>query len=569
MLSFLFLALCATDPAADLAALSAKVPGFEVIALPATGTLDLSGKPGLIADDLRGVALGTDPPQMGTPAKPYPANMSDPFAPGEAPYVADGIQPFRFTRFTNEFNYGGWHNWTMMDYAATRGFGILTKYNRLPEAFAHYPAGTRVLSWGGFVNWHTWLPEHGIPEGRYDQLVGRDLVGELTASGKFKLEPGYVRLMIDMEHGVLSPDKLHEQDWFPKDGTPAAQAAFEKRYYDGYAMTYTVPVQVAREAGWKNISLYGWQPFGRMWFGIDKATAEPETYWPWLKYGQQIEAAVDILNPSVYCFYWSPQNVAYTLANLDLNRKLNDSFPNPKPMVPYYWTLLHGGGGGWRWWAGQPLGDEETRAMYGLAFFAGIDGFDTWNWSGTGSHHEPNIKVDADLMIGEPFALAADNADETTSFVKYDVVHITAVAEDGKVSFQEVIKDQVGAHYGVGEGQPTFAMPKDELAAHVRVQSAPVAAMVEGLALVKPFENLLRDGEIKVDVSAQEQYAKTLPIVRRVKLGDYHLLATYDPMVQFGGEPRNITLADFDGVEGRTLILPADGELRLFALRED
>ena len=52
---------------------------------------------------------------------------------------------------------------------------------------------------------------------------------------------------------------------------------------------------------------------------------------------------------------------AYTLANIDSNRALIESMPERRPMRPYYWTLLHGGGGGWRWWKGQPLANEEWR----------------------------------------------------------------------------------------------------------------------------------------------------------------------------------------------------------------
>jgi hypothetical protein len=64
--------------------------------------------------------------------------------------------------------------------------------------------------------------------------------------------------------------------------------------------------------------------------------------------------AVDIVNNSVYCFYWSPHNVAYTLANIDSNMALVNSMSTKKRVRPYYyyWTLLHGGGGGWRWWRG-------------------------------------------------------------------------------------------------------------------------------------------------------------------------------------------------------------------------
>ena len=90
----------------------------------------------------------------------------------------------------------------------------------------------------------------------------------------------------------------------------------------------------------------------------------------------------------------------------------------------------------------------------------------------------------------------------------------------------------------------------------------------EGLALVKPFEWLLREGEPMVDVSAQEQYRDALPIVRRVQIEGHHIVATYDPMVIHGGEPREIVLEDFAGHAGLTLTLPADDQVRVFVLRE-
>lgn len=101
------------------------------------------------------------------------------------------------------------------------------------------------------------------------------------------------------------------------------------------------------------------------------------------------------------------------------------------------------------------------------------------------------------------------------------------------------------------------------------MKSEPVAAMIEGMALVKPFEYLLHHGEVKIDVSAHEQFARTLPIVRRVTLGGIHVLITYDPMIVHGGEPRPIVLENFDGHEGLTLTLPADSETRVFALEEN
>ncbi len=92
--------------------------------------------------------------------------------------------------------------------------------------------------------------------------------------------------------------------------------------------------------------------------------------------------------------------------------------------------------------------------------------------------------------------------------------------------------------------------------------------MIEGMALVKPLEYLLRHGEVKVDVPAREQFKKTLPIVRRVKLGNIHAIITYNPMVIYGEEAREIVLENFDEHQGLTLKLPADNETRIFVLEE-
>ena len=112
-------------------------------------------------------------------------------------------------------------------------------------------------------------------------------------------------------------------------------------------------------------------------------------------------------------------------------------------------------------------------------------------------------------------------------------------------------------------------MPIEELKAHLRLKSEPVAAMIEGMALVKPLEFLLRYGEVKIDVSAREQFKKTLPIVRRVKLANVHVLITYDPQVVYGGDAREIVLENFDGHQGLTLKLSADSETRIFILKEN
>jgi len=417
------------------------------------------------------------------------------------------------------------------------------------------------------VDWHKWLPAHGIADGRLDQLMDLDVTAKLVEEQVFKPGLGFDYMMIDLEHGLLRPEQLRQQDWYPKDAPEAERAAFEKKYYDGYARTYVAPIEAARQAGYSNISLYGWQPFGRTYFGLDKIKLDPPTDFAWNAYGRQIYSAVDLLNPSVYCFYWTPQNVAYTLANLDLNMTLVRTMTPVKPVRPYFWTLLHGGGGGWRWWANQPLPSEEARAMMTLAFFTGLDGLDQWNWSGTGNHQAPPpLKEGADVMVGQPFTCKAEGeGGQERAFARYDVLHVVGVVE-GVVRFRWLNKSD--AKGSTADTAPVYAMKQEELTPRLRASSEPVAAVIEGLALMKPLEYVLRHGEVKVDVSAQEQFGKTLPIVRRVKLGKWHVLATYDPGCVYGGPARAVELKDFDGRAGRTLTVPADAQTRVFVLEE-
>ncbi len=592
-----------TRALAELERLTEKVPGFKPVRIAGRpGEVRLTPDRSLTVDDLRGVPLDDDPPVLG-PAPAYDPRMADTFAPGEAPYAAEGIAPFRFRFFNCEFNYGGWHTFTMADYAATRGFNIIYPYTRKTTEGRHLPAGTRWLTWGGFVSWHRWFTDHDLPDGRYDLLADRDLVAEHLAAKRFARDPGGERikthgdlLMIDQEHPVLSPDKLRAQEWYPRGAPAARRKAFEQTYYDGYAKTYISSARAAREEGWENISIYGWYPWGRTWGGLEKTTAEPGTDFAWNAFGRRIFADIDIVNNSVYCFYWHPGNVAYTLANIDMNIRMTG---NRKPVRPYYWTLLHGGGGGWRWWERQPVADEEKRAMIAMGFFTGFDGFVTWNWSGTGNHHRPALrrKVKArdpapgaakhrwetsDVMVADGFRCAAEDG-TPRRFERYDALHVVSVDDEtGTARFQLIDKKAGGKNnHGVGAGYPVYRMPAAALKKHLRAKSAPVAAMIEGMALVKPIEYLLRHGEVEIDVPAQKQFGRRLPVVRRVRLGAVHVLVTYDPNVIYGsrpegektppadGAPREIVLEDFGGVAGRTLRIPADEHTRLFVVLEE
>jgi len=475
-------ALAAADEAQatrEIEALTAKVKSFHPVRLPQTGALTLQPEQALTIEGLRGVTLDDNPPVLGDRLAPYDPRMTDDFPPGTAPYVAKDIAPFRFRYFHNEFNYGGWHNFAMHEYAVTHGFDILYPYNHKPADWPHVPAGTKWLSWGGFVDWHKWLPAHGIADGRLDQLMDLDVTAKLVEEQVFKPGLGFDYLMIDLEHGLLRPEQLRQQDWYPKDAPEAERAAFEKKYYDGYARTYVAPIEAARQAGYSNISLYGWQPFGRTYFGLDKIKLDPPTDFAWNAYGRQIYSAVDLLNPSVYCFYWTPQNVAYTLANIDLNMTLVRTMTPVKPVRPYFWTLLHGGGGGWRWWANQPLPSEEARAMMTLAFFTGLDGLDQWNWSGTGNHQAPPpLKEGADVMVGQPFTCKAEGeGGQERAFARYDVLHVVGVVE-GVVRFRWLNKSD--AKGSTADTAPVYAMKQEELTPRLRASSEPVAAVMAG-----------------------------------------------------------------------------------------
>ena len=555
--------------------LACLCPDFAPVELPATGTVTLRPAQSLTVESLRGAPIDSAPPVFAAPAPKYLPNMADTFKDEDATYRAKGIEPFRLNHFNCEFNYGGWHNYVMTDYAATHGFNIIYPYVRKDGESAHLPEGTQLLSWGGFVDWRKWMPAHGMEEGRYDRLMDMDVVKTLIDEKVFKPgNDGY--LMIDMEHPCFPPERLRRESWYPADAAEGARKAFEKKYYDGYARTYTGAVAAARAAGWGKVSLYGWQPFGRTWGGLEKAEVDPGDDFAWNAFGREIYGAVDVVHSSVYCFYWDPKNVAYTLANIDKNVKLINSESTRKPLRPYYWTLLHGGGGGWRWWQGQPLASEEQRAMTVMGFFTGVDGFDSWNWSGTDSHHLPPdffrkdkegriFVVGKDLMIGKGSEVVAVGAGPTISLKRYDIVHVVAVDMVAKtVRFQLIRSGKKDC--GVGEAFPFYEMPADKLAGILRVSSEPVAAMIEGMALVKPFEASLRSGEVKIDVPADLQFKNVLPIVRRVKCGKHNIVATYDPCVVYGGQPREITLENFDGRQGLTVVLPADQQTRIFVL---
>ncbi len=545
---------------AEISALTESVDGVSVIEVPADTEMTLDADDALTAEDLQGVTIDDSPPVLGERPEGWDSRMVDQWPDGEAPYEAEGIEPFRFEHFTNEFSYGGWHNWHMHEYAVTHGFSVLSPYRYAPGEWGHLPEATHWLKWGGLVNWHTWMDERGIEQRHYHELADLDLLSLMLKEEALAYNPQFDQLMIDLEHGKFGPEALREKDFYPADASEAARAAFEERYYDAYAQTYVAPVEAARQNGWSDISVYGWAPFGRTWWGLEKATADPATDWAWNAFGREIYNAVDILNPSVYCFYWSRKNVAYTLANIDLNMQMIAAADERKPMRPYYWNLLHGGGGGDRWWKGQPIPGEDMRAMAAMCFFTGCDGLVLWSWSGTGNHHRPRVEPEAWVMVEESFQCPPADGDDAVAFERYDVLRIDAV-EDDTVRFRLLRRER---QEPLKDDDPVFTMTRGDLEPLLRPASSPISAMIEGLALVKPLEYLLSHGEVIVDVPATEQYGQTLPIVRRVALDGYHAIATYDPLALFDDEKRSVTITL---AGGSRLTLPADEQVRVFVVK--
>ena len=240
-----------TAATAKLAALRNKVPAFQVIPLSTrAGEVVLKRDQSLTIEHLREVDFDDDPPILGQPAESYDTRMTDDFPPGEAPYVAKSIKPFRFRYFNCEFNYGGWHNFGMADYASAHGFNILSPYVRSVKQSAHLPKRTQWLTWGGFINWHEWARERSIPDGRWDMLAGLDLLKMHLKDERFKRAEQPERLadmgdylMIDMEHGVLALESLRGQEWHPKDATDTEKAAFVSRRFSQEQRTQASPTR--------------------------------------------------------------------------------------------------------------------------------------------------------------------------------------------------------------------------------------------------------------------------------------------------------------------------------------
>jgi hypothetical protein len=381
--------------------------------------------------------------------------------------------------------------------------------------------------------------------------------------------------MVDLEFGGLLPlEDLRRQPWYPAGSNAACRAAFERRYFDGYALAYSEPGRAAHRDGWKTVSVYAWQSFRQTWYGLD-ARIRLDLDIPWVHHFiDSIYDAYDILHLDGYCYEWSARNVMFALLTTDEGRAYALSRPTRKPVRLYFSTVILNKPECGPWLRVQPLPNEEVRAIVALQFLAGADGIIQWCFAGNSDHtRAPDLQQFANrphatniVQVGSAFQ-AADMKSGRQEFKRYDFLRVlnvdtnTGVAHFYRIRPDTRIEDQPPGH------EPVCLLPCDDLAGTLRPISEPVSAYVEGLALIRPLEYTLRHGEPKQDMDMRRAWKEILPIVRRVKLGDLHIVASYDPAVVHGGTPRSVELRDFDGRKGLTLHIPADEQLRLFVLR--
>lgn len=580
----------AASSAEEIQWLLERVSNVELVQLPTAGVVRLTADQSLTVDKLRNIVIDDDPPLLTRPVV-YPQEMGDGAAQGLEPYIAAGLAPFRLHHFRTEWNFAGWHTWEMSDYALQHGFRLSALYNsRRP---ADVPVSDSEFLFGAGFSWSSWLAAHADPNGqpyapqRWDQLPPRsELVSQLLAENQFAYRPGIAQAMFDLEDPTYPEGEasLRQKSWYPPGGP---NAEFENAYYDGFVDLELAVVEAATQQGWPEVGIYGWAPFPRIWYGLESVSVDPSTYWPWTRFGRQIyrSPSIGIVYPSVYSFYWEERNVAYVLANIDLNQRLVNSEPIRKKVRPYFWNQLHGGGPGWRWWRGLPLRNEDMRAMVAMAFFTGIDGLTLWNWSGTTNPHIVDPAACSDYSVGRDFEAVAESGASRT-IRRYDAIHIleivAAVARFQVIDMAATRLQSYGTdrplidtadgydHRCWQAGDPllrsVYAMPVADLKALLRPMTEPIQAVVEALVLAYPLEHTLFGGSVEIDVSAQEQFASASPVIRRIDNGGFAVIATYDPQWQKFPGGRTVTLADFDGRAGLTLEIPADSQTRFFVL---
>ena len=490
-----------------------------------------------------------------------------------------------FHHFVNEFSYTGRHNWEMTDYALMY-FNAANYTGVAPRDFSEVPVSDSLsMRWNGF-SWNGWMTGHGFGADRFDLLPSRAQLSQILLNNNLPYEADrghyHAYFMVDLEDPAMAMDlnTLRAQTWYPPSILP--DLAFENRYYNGFVNTQLAAVDAAKAQGWPSVGLYGWMPFLGHWGNYATTTVNPATDWAWNRYGKYICRGLDVIYFTTYFFYWNEFNVAYALARTDFNFQMIADESVQKPLRPYISNLIYNPTPEYRWWNELPVRTEDFTARTAMNFFTGTDGLVFWGDSDVTNHHQVELAEREDYSVkslfSAPVYLTPIGTTPLSSIERYEAIHVLDIDQMSSTVYFQVVQPDLPRPYGIDLGwqvgsisvvpkYPIYRMGISNLKNHLRRKSEPVAALIEGLALVRPFEYTLKHGEVKIDVPSKIQFRDVLPIIRRVKLGDYHIVITYDPRWQTYPAGRNIQLEDFDGVENLELNFPADAKTRIFVLK--
>jgi hypothetical protein len=207
--------------------------------------------------------------------------------------------------------------------------------------------------------------------------------------------------------------------------------------------------------------------------------------------------------------------------------------------------------------------------------------------------HAAAARLEGKLVLdGKLDDAAWERAPVNTGFeMPLGVANRKPIPDDAQTSFR-VLYDDSTIYFGIRCNEPKMndlvvqaarqhdaAMWSDD---DVELFFDPVGSVFRALALVHRYEDFFKNGEVRIDVPAYIQFrdkpfdklravsmVEPLPIVRRVRYGNYHLVATYDPSSDPNQAGRDVTIRDFDGRPGIYVTLPSAGEVKLFLLRLD
>lgn len=609
-----------------------NVPHFQVVSLPTgTGNFVLPASASYTVEDLRGKQFDNDPPSFSVP-NTWP---DEGYVPSQGPYVSPNLAPFMLKYFTCEFSYGGTPNYHIQDYAATHGYRVaLGAYANSANSM---PEGNKRLMWGTFTDIPAYVAANGITAGRWDQFYdfatqpGKDIVNDFVqgingTGAAWNPQASNWVAMLDLEFydvvwnaweglSIFSPSVLRTKPYYPSAGTPEQKADFERRYYQGFALSLTAPAQALKRNGWKQSGLYT-EPFtpdhyrlaaaysgGSLWDDVMvNGLPDPATCWHWKAFNRTVVEAQSVLYPDCYSAYAGVNNVGFTLAKIDYMHALTRTVPNAPPDRPYLWPHLHGGDNNNTWWNTMPIPPEDMRAMAALLPFSGADGHVIWEFNRYNYHVATPLWLEGwqswagitpvpggagnNVVVAAPFSLWPVGADtgttQPTQFSRYDVLSVTSMNAGGTglVEFEHHPFNLLSTPGGVGSattlpsslpsrpGQPRYRISSTTLNTLTMRESESVRGAIEGLATLKPIERLVYEGEKKIDTPAINQMMEWKPSVRRVRTEKYDIIATHDPGAIRHRAPTPVVINNFEG-SGLNVTLPADEQVRIYVLRRD